>query len=646
MISKAVQNLKSKIRNRFGRRRGRLVRNYFLTSVLLISGGLITSGLVEIYFSYQQSREQLAVLQQEVANAAAFKIEQFIQDIEIALRTATRSHEIALKGITPEYRFELKRLLFMTRAITEAAAFDEQGAERVRLSRLSTVTGIRQDAAVSAALERAKQGKSYFGPVYFVRGSEPYMSIAVPMERFAGDMVGFLKAEVNLKYIGDVVSSIRVGRAGYAYVLSRSGDIVAHPDISFVLQRRNVAHLDQVKAAFQPKTTTVKATAMVAQNLWGKRVFSSYAPVSNLDWSVIIERPVEEVYEPLYASMLRTSSLLLVGLGMALLASLFVARRVVRPLQTLRHGVERIKSGDLEHRLNVKTGDEIEVLAEEFNKMTANLRNAYEGLEQKVAVRTQELAVANDRLKELDRLKSDFVANVSHELRTPLTAIKGAVDLILREVTGPLTEKQIHYLTRVKSNTQQLAGMINDVLDLAKIEEGKIELQAAHVSVGGLVHEVVETLKPIAAEKSIELDITGLAPSLLVWADRDKVNQVLMNLIGNAIKFSPPHGRVMVASVRGDTNWVRVSVSDNGPGIAANEREKIFEKFYQVRTNGTPKSKGTGLGLAIAKTLVELHGGKIWADSETNRGSTFYFTLPAAESMQAKSPADTDRKVG
>jgi signal transduction histidine kinase len=646
MISKAVQNLKTKIQNRFGRRRGRLVRHYFLISVFLISGGLITSGLVEIYFSYQQSREQLAVLQQEVANAAAFKIEQFIQDIEIALRTATRSHEIALKGITPEYRFELKRLLFMTRAITEAAAFDEQGAERVRLSRLSTVTGVRQDAAVSAALERAKQGKSYFGPVYFVRGSEPYMSIAVPMERFAGDMVGFLKAEVNLKYIGDVVSSIRVGKAGYAYIANRSGDIVAHPDISFVLQRRNVAHLDQVKAAFQPKTTTVKATAMVAQNLWGKRVFSSYAPVSNLDWSVIIERPVEEVYEPLYASMLRTSSLLLVGLGMALLASLFVARRVVRPLQTLRHGVERIKSGDLEHRLNVKTGDEIEVLAEEFNKMTANLRNAYEGLEQKVAVRTQELAVANDRLKELDRLKSDFVANVSHELRTPLTAIKGAVDLILREVTGPLTEKQIHYLTRVKSNTQQLAGMINDVLDLAKIEEGKIELQAAHVSVGGLVHEVVETLKPIAAEKSIELDITGLAPSLLVWADRDKVNQVLMNLIGNAIKFTPPHGWVMVASARGDTNWVRVSVSDNGPGIPRNEREKIFEKFYQVRTNGTPKSKGTGLGLAIAKTLVELHGGKIWADSETNRGSTFYFTLPAAESMQAKSPADADRKVG
>ena len=166
---------------------------------------------------------------------------------------------------------------------------------------------------------------------------------------------------------------------------------------------------------------------------------------------------------PLYASLFRTSGFLLVGLGMALVASLFVARRVVRPLETLRNGVERISAGDMNSRLELKTGDEIEVLAEEFNKMTENLREAYSGLEHKVAERTQELAIANERLKELDRLKSDFVSNVSHELRTPLTAIKGAVDLVLREVPGPLNEKQTHYLTRVRSNTQHLAGLINDL---------------------------------------------------------------------------------------------------------------------------------------------------------------------------------------
>jgi signal transduction histidine kinase len=249
---------------------------------------------------------------------------------------------------------------------------------------------------------------------------------------------------------------------------------------------------------------------------------------------------------------------------------------------------------------------------------------------QEIQDKNRQLEVANERLKELDRLKSDFVSNVSHELRTPLTAIKGAVDLILREVPGPLNEKQSHYLDRVRSNTQHLAGLINDLLDLSKIEEGKIELQVARMSLGGLVHEVVETLKPIAAEKPIELEITASGPSILVWADRDKITQVLTNLIGNAIKFTPPHGRVTVSSASNDADRVRVSISDTGPGISANESERIFDKFYQVAENGGSKPKGTGLGLAISKTLVEMHGGKIWVESEPSRGSTFHFTLPVS----------------
>lgn len=264
---------------------------------------------------------------------------------------------------------------------------------------------------------------------------------------------------------------------------------------------------------------------------------------------------------------------------------------------------------------------------------------------QEIQDKNRQLEVANERLKELDRLKSDFVANVSHELRTPLTAIKGAVDLILREVPGPLNEKQSHYLSRVRSNTQHLAGLINDLLDLSKIEEGKIEVQAVRMSLGGLVHEVVETLRPIASEKPIDLEVTAPKSSILVWADRDKITQVLTNLIGNAIKFTPPYGSVTVSSASNDADWVRVSVADTGPGISADERERIFEKFYQVAENGGPKPKGTGLGLAISKTLVELHGGKIWVESEPGRGSTFYFTLPASASGEGKSPAHADMKL-
>jgi len=454
-----------------------------------------------------------------------------------------------------------------------------------------------------------------------------------------GRAIGILQVQVNLKYVWDLVSKLKVGTEGYAYVVVPNGDLIAHPEIGLVLQRRNAAHLDQVRLAFQSRTDAASQTWTVAKNLHAQRVFSSWSPIPVLGGVVFVEQPVEEVYGPLYASLFRTSGLLLVGLGMALVASLFVARRVVRPLETLRTGVERISGGDMNSRLDLKTGDEIEVLAEEFNRMTENLRDAYSGLEKKVEDRTHELALANERLKELDRMKSDFVSNVSHELRTPLTAIKGAVDLILREVAGPLTEKQIHYLTRVRSNTQHLAGLINDLLDLSKIESGKSEVKSSRVSLAGLVHEVVETLRPVAAEKEITLEATISAPSILVWADRDKINQVLMNLVDNAIKFMPAQGRVTLSASRNGNGSVQVSVSDTGPGIPPDEKEKIFDKFHQIAQAGDAKPKGTGLGLAICKAVVDLHGGTIWVEPEPSGGSIFYFTLPAAISGDAKLPA-------
>jgi signal transduction histidine kinase len=627
-----IQNLKSKIQySRAGQKRGRLVRHYFLISLVLISGGLITSGLVELYFRYQESLEQVARLQQEITSAEASKIEQFVQEIERTTRGATKSRQIADKGLSLEYEFELRRLLVIAPAITEAMAIDGNGISQVAVSRFTSFLprGKRIDSALPAR-ESARQGKSYFSPVYFYRGSEPYMTIAVPIERYAGRVIGTLQVQVNLKYVWDLVSKLKVGTGGYAYAVARNGDLIAHPDISLVLQRRNMAHLEQVSEAFKPEPGGERPHGTVVNNLQGKQVFSSSAVIPDLGWAVFVEQPVEEVYRPLYASMLRTSGFLLLGLGMALVASLLVARRVVRPLETLRRGVQRIGGGDMSARLDVKTGDEIELLAEEFNKMTENLRGAYDGLERKVAQRTQDLALANERLQELDRLKSDFVSNVSHELRTPLTAIKGAVDLVLREVAGPLTEKQIHYLTRVRSNTQHLAGLINDLLDLSKIESGKTEMKSSRVSMGGLVHEVVETLRPVAAEKAIALEATAPEPSIMVWADRDKVNQVLINLIGNAIKFTPHQGSVTVSASRNGNERVQVSVADTGPGVPPDEKEKIFDKFYQIADPEGVKPKGTGLGLAICKALVELHGGRIWVETEPNCGSTFFFTLPAS----------------
>ena len=265
---------------------------------------------------------------------------------------------------------------------------------------------------------------------------------------------------------------------------------------------------------------------------------------------------------------------------------------------------------------------------------------------QEIREKSHQIEGANIRLQELDRLKSDFVANVSHELRTPLTAIKGAVDLVLREVAGPLTEKQMHYLTRVRSNTQHLAGLINDLLDLSKIESGKVEVKASRFSLGDLVYEVSESLRPLAAEKVITLEVVGAEPALSVWADRDKVNQILMNLISNAIKFTPAQGRITVAALRNGSGNVQVSVSDTGPGVPPDEKEKVFDKFYQIAEVGGAKPKGTGLGLAICKALVELHGGKIWVESEPSGGSKFCFALPAVTSGDVRPTAISTMNVG
>ena len=304
-------------------------------------------------FRYRESVEAIGALQREMAQGAAFKIQQFVQDIEHTLRASTQTQEIVTSGLTEPYKFELLKLLKVTPAITELVALDTSGREQLKVSRVRMLlSDDLRDRASAEAFQGARRGKAFFGQVYFIRESEPYMTVAVPIERFAGDVVGVLVAEVNLKYIWEVVSRIKVGQAGYAYVVSREGDLIAHPDISLVLQKRQVKQLSQVQAALAGAPTR-----FVAQpNLAGQQVFAAFATIPELGWAVLLERPAAEAYAPLYASILRTGILLLVGLGMAVLASLLIGRRVVRPLTLLQHGAARLGSGDLDYRLTVTTG--------------------------------------------------------------------------------------------------------------------------------------------------------------------------------------------------------------------------------------------------------------------------------------------------
>lgn len=586
---------------------------------------MVTSGLVELFFRYRESVEAIRILQQEMASSAAFKIHQFVRDIEKTVRVAAQTQTLVNAGLTESYRFDLIKLLKSTPAIAEASVLDLRGQELIKLSRmeLSLKDNLHSRSSEEAFI-RARGGKSYYGQVFFVRDCEPYMTLALPIERFAGDVVGVLMAMVNLKYIWDVVSEIKVGIAGYAYVVSDSGDLIAHPDISIVLERRNLRTLDQVKAALAHEGGPI----VPQHSLVGRKVFASYALIPDLGWAVLVERPVAEAYATLYASLIRTSVLLLIGLGMAILASVLIARRVVHPVEMLRQGAARIGSGDLDHHLEIMTGDELQALAEEFNKMALQLRESYAQLEQKVEARTEELAFANRKLDEASRHKSAFLANMSHEFRTPLNAIIGFSEVLLDPALKVTEEERKQFLTDILNSGKHLLKLINEILDLAKVEAGRMELHLESAAIGDLLQSVHSTMKPLAAQRAIDLKVESDQKIPTVLMDSARIMQVLLNLLGNAIKFTPELGRIWVRAVA-ENGLVRVEVGDTGPGIPDGEEEKIFLEFEQIAVGrGEDRPEGTGLGLALAKKFVEMHGGKMWVESEMGKGSRFIFTLP------------------
>ena len=243
----------------------------------------------------------------------------------------------------------------------------------------------------------------------------------------------------------------------------------------------------------------------------------------------------------------------------------------------------------------------------------------------------QQLQAANSRLKEADAAKTDFFSNVSHELRTPLTAIKGYVDNMLDGIIGEMSDKQSRYLTRVKSNADRLSRLINDLLDLSRIDRGRMDL--LQLAVGKLpateiIRDAVENLQPLAESEGLELTFEG--PELYAVADRDRLTQIVTNLVNNAIKFTGTGGKINVSVKRDSTGHVQTIVRDTGKGIPPEAVDRIFDRFYQVELD-SGNHPGTGLGLPITKELVHLQGGDIWVRSQVGVGSTFIFTLPETQ---------------
>ena len=365
--------------------RSRLFFKYTLLFVTVVVLALVANGGFEVLFSYQEHKSSLISIQQQQAVAAADKIEEFITQIESQVGWTTQLPWT--DGTLDQRRFDALRLLRQVPAITELAQIDAASHEQLKVSRLTMdVVGSSIDYSHKPEFTQAVAHEVYYGPVYFHRESEPYMTLSLAGTRRD---TGVSIAQVNLKLIWDVVSKIKVGAHGRAYVVDSTGRLIAHPDTNLVLRNTDMSRLAQVRGA---RAGSATEAVQEADDIGGHKVLTAYAPVNPPGWFVFVETPIEEAYAPLYQSLKRMGYVLLGALALAFIAGIFLAGRMVVPIQALRAGAARIGSGDLGQRITIKSGDEVEALANQFNDMAGKLQESYANLEKKVEQRTHELS--------------------------------------------------------------------------------------------------------------------------------------------------------------------------------------------------------------------------------------------------------------
>lgn len=322
------------------------------------------------------------------------------------------------------------------------------------------------------------------------------------------------------------------------------------------------------------------------------------------------------------------------GAVLAILVFYVVTQRLVlSPVHSLRKVAEKVMKGDIEVRSLIQSGDEFQALSETFNDMLAHLKAAQEEqkkINRSLDVKLGELSEVNVALFESSKLKNEFLANVTHELRTPLVSIIGFAELVRDAVHGAEMDQQklTRYAHNILNSGRNLLELINDLLDLAKIEAGELELHLTEFSIQELCGDLIDFVRPLSDKRKQSLSLTIEDELPICHSDSGRIKQILYNLLSNAIKFTPVKGLISLRVIPEENNRVRLSVCDDGPGIAQKDKEKIFIKFQQLDASETREYVGTGLGLAITKELVEKLGGKLELQSEPGNGSTFHVILP------------------
>jgi len=493
---------------------------------------------------------------------------------------------------------------------------------------LSTLNSPR-NAVEEPFLKDALEGRLFISDVSLssITGL-PEVIITNPIKK-NDTITGIIGARVSIENLYMLIEGIDIGKSGEIFLVNNKGELIFHKD-RFRILHENINNNFAVKEVIYEKRGVGEYI-----NYKGENVLGSYYWLPLYRWGLVVEKNKDEAYTDVMNLGKQTAFISLFAVFCVVLLAIVISKRLTEPIESLKNGAHNLVKGQFKP-ISVSSKNEIGELTEIFNQTAEELLEIRKKLETKIELankdleeKNKDLIRANEELKKLDNLKSDFISLVSHELKTPLSAIRTSAEFLDSEETmDPDVEKEM--LNNVIMNVDRLTRLINDILDLSKIEAGKMEFHYEKVNVKEIAEVAIENIRYLAMKNNITIIMEIPANLSPVLADKDKLIIVLNNLLSNALKFTYNGGHVLL-SAKEDKDNVEIRVEDTGIGIDKDKVAKIFDKFYQADSTSRRKTGGSGLGLTISSGIIRAHGGEICVESEPRKGSIFYFRLKKFE---------------
>jgi signal transduction histidine kinase len=640
----------------------------FLVLIVVI---LIVSNSLNIYFRYQTQEKIIDGQLQLSAQNAAQEVRNFLVGKIDELKQGVRFGDLA-SASPAEQKLVLEKLLGDDPSFRQLVLQDDQG-QNLKVSRLSTYASdeflrlVGNDSFINAS----KEGR-YFGSVYINQlTSEPMVILSVPFNDLYGSYKGLLMAEVNLKFMWDLVGSIRVGNTGLAYVVDDQGNLIAFSDISRVLKQENLADIVEVKEFVSEDASTYQSSSRVVKGILGGESVTTHVRLNDPDWALIVELPVQEAYADFYQEMALAVMVFFLSICLAVMICVYLLNKITKPITKLRDITNQVGEGNLDVDIEPLARNEIGQLAHDFNQMVGNLKktrnellDSQKNLEHKVDERTKELNKSKQDLEKILELKTtaeetvrklnesleqkvmertaevqkllkqkdEFINQLSHDLKSPLTPLVNLLPIIKNKVADEDLKSSVDACLR---SSIHIKNLVFKTLQLARLNSSEFVLNKENFNLLSEVNDIIANnqflfnLNEVNIENHVDKEIS-------LSADRLQLKEVFDNLFSNAVKYSALENKKIIIDARTEANGnIVVSVNDNGKGMSRDQILYAFDEFYKADSSRHDLNS-SGLGLSICRRIVEHHGGKIWFESPgLGKGSTVFFTIPSADKMTA-----------